>query len=128
MKNTVRVLIFFFLGIIFTVSLLSQPFGPQNLGPTFPTDDQVVKNIYKEAMDSSRLPMHAHELLDVIGPRLIGSPGIIKGIREDDQPDGARHCVVALFVSTASRRCQALGYCVVAVVVQYSNAWHRDTR
>ena len=78
MKNTVRVLIFFFLGIIFTVSLLSQPFGPQNLGPTFPTDDQVVKNIYKEAMDSSRLPMHAHELLDVIGPRLIGSPGIIK--------------------------------------------------
>jgi len=78
MKNTVRVLIFFFLGIIFTLSLLSQPFGPQNLGPTFPTDDQVVKNIYKEAMDSSRLPMHAHELLDVIGPRLIGSPGIMK--------------------------------------------------
>ena len=78
MKNTVRVLIFFFLGINFTLSVLAQPFGPQNLGPTFPTDDQVVKNIYKEAMDSSRLPMHAHELLDVIGPRLIGSPGIIK--------------------------------------------------
>ena len=78
MRNTVRVLIFFFLGINFTSSLLAQPFGPPTLGPTFPTDDQVVKNLYNEAMDSSRLPMHAHELLDVIGPRLIGSPSIIK--------------------------------------------------
>jgi len=29
-------------------------------------------------MDSSRLPLFAHELLDVIGPRLVGSPSMIK--------------------------------------------------
>ncbi len=41
---------------------------------TFPTDDPVIKSIWKEAMDSTELPVLAHELLDVIGPRLTGTP------------------------------------------------------
>ena len=45
---------------------------------TFPTDDPIIKSIWKEAMDSTRLPDLAHELLDRIGPRLAGSPGMIK--------------------------------------------------
>ena len=44
------------------------------LGQTFPTDDPVIKNFWKEAMDSSQLPILAHQLLDVIGPRLVGTP------------------------------------------------------
>ena len=45
---------------------------------TFPTDDPVIKNIWREAMDSTRLPALAHELLDVIGPRLTGTPAMLK--------------------------------------------------
>jgi carboxypeptidase Q len=41
---------------------------------TFPTNDPVIKNIWAEAMDSSQLELLAHELLDVIGPRLVGTP------------------------------------------------------
>ena len=41
---------------------------------TFPTDDQVIKNIWKEAMESSQLEVLGHELLDVVGPRLTGTP------------------------------------------------------
>ncbi len=78
MENTLRVLIVLSLAAFLSVSALCQPFGPPTLGPTFPTDDQVIKNLYKEAMDSSRLPILAHELFDVIGPRLVGSPGMIK--------------------------------------------------
>ena len=43
---------------------------------TFPTDDEVIKNIWKEAMESSQLEMLGHELLDVVGPRLTGTPQI----------------------------------------------------
>lgn len=45
---------------------------------TFPTDDQVIKNIWAEAVDSSQLEALAHEVLDVIGPRLVGSPQMLK--------------------------------------------------
>lgn len=78
MKSTLRLLLFVALGVILSAPAFGQPFGFQNLGPTFPTDDQIVKNIYKEAMDSSRLPILAHELMDVIGPRLVGSPSMLK--------------------------------------------------
>ncbi len=44
------------------------------LAQTFPTDDPVIKNIWKEAEDSSKLPILAHQLFDVIGPRLVGTP------------------------------------------------------
>lgn len=41
---------------------------------TFPTDDSVIKRIWTETMDSSQLTVLAHHLLDVIGPRLTGTP------------------------------------------------------
>jgi hypothetical protein len=43
---------------------------------TFPTDDPIIKSIWREAIDSTQLPLLAHELLDVIGPRLVGTPQI----------------------------------------------------
>ena len=42
---------------------------------TFPTDNPVIKEFWKEAMDSSQLPIFAHQLFDVIGPRYAGRPG-----------------------------------------------------
>lgn len=52
--------------------------GPTLVAQTFPTDDAVIRRIWAEAMDSSQLPLLAHELFDVIGPRLVGSPGMQK--------------------------------------------------
>ncbi|MEX1137821.1 MAG: M28 family peptidase [Bacteroidota bacterium] len=62
---------------LFVIPLLvsAQPQTPSVPGvATFPTDDPLIKNIWAEAMDSSRLEMLAHELLDVVGPRLVGTP------------------------------------------------------
>jgi carboxypeptidase Q len=70
---------FFLLFLVLAVVPASaQRFGPPMVGPTFPTGDQVIKNIWTEAMDSSQLVGLAHELFDVIGPRLVGSPQMIK--------------------------------------------------
>ncbi len=41
---------------------------------TLAVDDPVLKNIWSDAMDSTQLPRLAHELLDVIGPRVVGTP------------------------------------------------------
>src|SRR5215217_2739031 len=41
---------------------------------SFGQKDPVVENIVKEATDNSQLEKLAHELMDVIGPRLVGSP------------------------------------------------------
>ncbi len=60
--------------IIVTIFLVQGPARAQ----TFPTDDPVIKNIWKEAEDSSRLPVLAHQLFDVIGPRLVGTPQLKK--------------------------------------------------
>lgn len=43
---------------------------------TFPTSDPVLKHIFALGMDSSRVPQLAQALLDSVGPRLTGSPGI----------------------------------------------------
>ena len=51
----------------------AQPFGGASV-QTFPSDDPIIKNFSKEATDSSQLELLAHELLDVIGPRLTGTP------------------------------------------------------
>ncbi len=62
-------------------AVLAQPRGfrgQETTGPVFPTDDPVIKSIWAEAMDSSKLEMLAHELLDVVGPRLVGTPGMQK--------------------------------------------------
>ncbi|HUI09498.1 MAG TPA: M28 family peptidase [Bacteroidota bacterium] len=45
---------------------------------TFPSDDPVIRKIWAEEMDSTQLPALAHQLFDVIGPRLVGSPGMMK--------------------------------------------------
>ena len=43
---------------------------------TFPTDDAVLKRIWSVGMDSSRTSQLAQVLLDSIGPRLTGTPGM----------------------------------------------------
>jgi carboxypeptidase Q len=48
------------------------------LSQTFPTDDPVIKEFWKEGMDSTQLPILAHQLFDVIGPRLVGTPQLAK--------------------------------------------------
>ena len=71
----------YFLGLCAVLILLSAPSSGQMYGPqpnSFPTDDPVIRNIWSEAMDSSKLEILAHELLDVIGPRLVGSPNMKK--------------------------------------------------
>jgi hypothetical protein len=45
---------------------------------TFPVDDAVIRRIWTEAVDSSQLPVLAHQLFDVVGPRLVGSPQMLK--------------------------------------------------
>lgn len=78
MHKSLRILLLCSLAALFSFPALSQPFGFQNVGPTFPTDDPIVKGIYKEAMESSQLQKLAHELFDGIGPRLVGSPSFLK--------------------------------------------------
>ena len=41
-------------------------------------DDAVLKAIWKEANENSQLKQLAHELLDVVGPRLSGTPQMLK--------------------------------------------------
>ena len=36
--------------------------------------NEIVENIIKEANENSQLELLAHELLDVVGPRLVGTP------------------------------------------------------
>ncbi|MFH0989655.1 MAG: M20/M25/M40 family metallo-hydrolase [bacterium] len=60
--------------LVFSLLLVYWPTNAQ----TFPTDDPVIKAIWKAAMDSSRLELLAHQLLDVHGPRLVGTPQSMK--------------------------------------------------
>lgn len=43
-------------------------------GVSIAQDDQVIANIIKEANENSQLENLAHELMDVVGPRLVGTP------------------------------------------------------
>ncbi|TVP79000.1 MAG: M20/M25/M40 family metallo-hydrolase [Gemmatimonadales bacterium] len=43
---------------------------------TFTTDDPVLEQLWVEAMENSHLERLGHELMDGVGPRLTGSPGI----------------------------------------------------
>jgi carboxypeptidase Q len=54
-------------------ALLAQRGQPR--GPSFPSDDPVIKRMYAEGMESSQLWPLAQALLDSVGPRLTGSPG-----------------------------------------------------
>ena len=53
--------------------LLAVPASAQH----FPTDDPVIRAIYAEGMENSQTEAQAHMLMDVIGPRLAGSPGLV---------------------------------------------------
>ena len=44
---------------------------------TFPTDNAALKRIWQIGMDSSRVEALGQALLDSIGPRLTGSPGML---------------------------------------------------
>ena len=45
--------------------------------------DDIIKNIVAEATDNSHLEILAHELLDVVGPRLTGTPQMKKAFYRD---------------------------------------------
>ncbi|MEO7363158.1 MAG: M20/M25/M40 family metallo-hydrolase [Gemmatimonadaceae bacterium] len=51
-------------------SLEAQP------APKFPTNDAVLQRIWRQGMDSSQVQSLSQTLLDSIGPRLTGSPGL----------------------------------------------------
>jgi hypothetical protein len=63
------------IGVVLLVASPLHALGAQG-GPTFPTDDPVIKRIWAIGMDSSRTTELAQTLLDSIGPRLMGSPGL----------------------------------------------------
>jgi hypothetical protein len=60
---------------VFLIGLLSTPMSAQQ----YPSPDPVIKAIWNEGMDHSQLPGLAQVLLDSIGPRLTGTPGIKAG-------------------------------------------------
>ncbi len=55
--------IFIFTTLLFTASITIAQ-----------TKDPVVESIVKEATENSQLEKLAHELVDMIGPRLVGTP------------------------------------------------------
>jgi hypothetical protein len=69
MKTSIQLCVLVLFLLTLTVPLASQ---------NFPTNDPVIKEFWKEAVDSSQLAVLAHQLFDVIGPRLVGSPQLNK--------------------------------------------------
>jgi hypothetical protein len=57
---------------LFALALLAVPVRAQH----FPTDDPVIREIWAEGMERSQTEPLMHHLVDVIGPRLPGSPGL----------------------------------------------------
>lgn len=47
---------------------------------TFRTDDPVLRSIWDQGMENSQTEQLAHELIDVIGPRLSGTPGFTNAV------------------------------------------------
>lgn len=58
----IRLAFFFFVALFFSEKLIAQ------------NDDPIIQNIIKETKENSQLELLGHELLDVIGPRLVGTP------------------------------------------------------
>lgn len=58
-----------------TLPVLAQPFGGGPTGPDFPVEDPVLKAIWEEGMEQSRVYELSQYMADVLGPRLTGSPG-----------------------------------------------------
>ncbi|MBW3630574.1 MAG: M20/M25/M40 family metallo-hydrolase [Gemmatimonadetes bacterium] len=66
--------------ILLYLCLLLGHFLPAGLAAqTFPADDPVLRRIWSEGMERSQLRALAQPLLDSIGPRLTGSPGLRAG-------------------------------------------------
>ena len=57
--------------ILFALFIISATASAQDKDP-------VVENIVNEATDNSQLEILAHELMDVVGPRLVGTPQMQK--------------------------------------------------
>jgi len=72
-----RIGVLLLLSIAIATVASAQRYGRMS-GPDLTTDDPVVTNIYNEAMESSQLESLAHQLLDVVGPRLVGTPQMTK--------------------------------------------------
>src|SRR6185503_1539008 len=62
-----------------TVIALALATAPQLSAQTFPSTDSTIRRIWAEGMDSSQAYNLAQALMDSIGPRLTGSPGIRSG-------------------------------------------------
>src|SRR5687768_17321678 len=63
----------------FTAVALVAAFTTPSAAQTFPTDDPVLRRIWALGMDSSQTYRLAQVLLDSIGPRLTGTPGMRAG-------------------------------------------------
>ncbi|MDE2710240.1 MAG: peptidase M28, partial [Acidobacteriota bacterium] len=48
----------------------------EDAGPVFPSDDPVIRAIWEEGVERSQVMELGHVMMDVIGPRLTGSPGM----------------------------------------------------
>ena len=61
---------------LFSLLALGVLLAPLAAAQHFPTDDPVIRGIWAEGMERSQTEPLAHHLIDVIGPRLAGSPGL----------------------------------------------------
>ena len=61
---------------LFAAALIVISFSASATAQTFPTDDPVIKKMWELGVENSQTPVLAHELIDVIGPRLSGSTNL----------------------------------------------------
>ena len=50
----------------------------QATAQTFPTDDPVIQQMWEVGIENSQTEQLAHHLMDVVGPRLAGSPNLVE--------------------------------------------------
>jgi carboxypeptidase Q len=66
------------LTLLLSIALVGLPAGHAH-GQTFSVDDPVLEGIWDQAMNNSQIEDLAQALMDSIGPRLTGAPGIDRG-------------------------------------------------
>lgn len=62
--------------LLMFVCILLAPLSNITSAQTYPTDDPVIREMWDLGMENSMTRELAHELMDVVGPRLYGSPGL----------------------------------------------------